>query len=125
MASPTFSSCLNVRSSTAPDFTLRSLVRTTAWPFPGLWCRNSSTVHRLPSSSRVMPFFRSLVETLMVRSSSRCSIGMAGRAVRPGPGSQLHEVAGGTGHGPAAVRRDLHHVLDPHPAQAGHVHARL
>src|SRR6266511_3023050 len=118
MASPTFSSCLKVRSRTAPVFTLRSLVRTTAWPLPGLWCRKSRTVHSWPSSSRVMPFFRSFVETLTDRSFGVRGAGRAGGG--PVRGSQDHEVFGGTGHGPAAVLGDLHHVLDPHPRSEEH-----
>src|SRR5881275_2901005 len=105
MARPTFSSCLNVRSSTAPVFTLRSLVRTTAWPFPGLWCRKSRTVHSSPSSSRVIPFLRSLVETLTARPS------------------QDDELPRRARHHAAAVGRDHHHVLDADAAQARDVHA--
>src|SRR6266511_5234194 len=123
MARPTFSSCLKVRSRTAPVFRLRSLVRTTAWPFPGLWCRKSRTVHSWPSSSRVIPFFRSLVETLTIAPSMLRAAGRTGGG--PVRGSQDHEVPGGPRHGPAAGLRDLHHVLDAHAPQAGDVHARL
>ena len=52
---------LNVRSNTLPFLTLRSLVRTNAPPLPGLTCWNSTTWNSPLSSSRVIPFFRSLV----------------------------------------------------------------
>src|SRR5712691_4552306 len=64
IARPTFTPALNVRSSTAPVFTLRSLVRTKAPPLPGFTCWNSTTWNRVPSRSSVMPFLRSFVETL-------------------------------------------------------------
>ncbi len=61
---PIFTPALNVFSMTAPVFTLRSFVRTNAPPLPGFTCWNSITWNSVPSSSRVIPFFRSFVETL-------------------------------------------------------------
>src|SRR5579862_8726849 len=66
MACSTRSSARNVRSSTAPVRTFLSLVRTKAPPLPGLTCWNSTTLNSPSGRSRVMPFFRSLVETLIV-----------------------------------------------------------
>src|ERR1700744_6362512 len=50
---------------TAPLRTFFSLVRTKAPPLPGLTCWNSTTLNRPSGRSRLMPFFRSLVETAM------------------------------------------------------------
>src|SRR3954453_8257533 len=52
---------LNVLSTTLPDSTFFSVVRTKAPPLPGLTCWNSTTFQSTPSRSSVMPFFRSLV----------------------------------------------------------------
>ncbi len=53
---------LNVLSTTLPDSTCLSLVRTKAGPLPGLTCWNSTTVQSCPSRLSTMPFFRSLVD---------------------------------------------------------------
>src|SRR5918997_2088774 len=53
---------LNVLSTTLPDSTCFSLVRTTVLPLPGLWCWNHTTDHSWPSRSSTMPFFRSFVD---------------------------------------------------------------
>src|SRR5271155_3351597 len=50
---------------TAPVRTFLSLVRTKAPPLPGLTCWNSTTLNSPSGRSRLMPFFRSLVETAM------------------------------------------------------------
>src|ERR1035438_9886705 len=42
-----------------------AFVRTNAPPLPGLTCWNSTTLNRPSGRSRLMPFFRSLVETAM------------------------------------------------------------
>src|SRR3954452_14707340 len=60
-ATSTFTSALNVLSTTLPDSTFLSFVRTTAPPLPGLWCWNQTTDHSWPSRFRTMPFLRSLV----------------------------------------------------------------
>src|SRR6185437_13545756 len=52
---------LNVRSTTLPESTFFSVVRTNAPPLPGLTCWNSTTVHNWPSRLRTRPFLRSLV----------------------------------------------------------------
>src|SRR5919199_845639 len=53
---------LKVLSTTLPDSTCLSLVRTTVLPLPGLWCWNHRTDQSWPSRSSTMPFFRSFVE---------------------------------------------------------------
>src|SRR5262245_41350598 len=93
---------------TAPVFTLRSFVRTKAPPFPGFTCWNSTTWNKTPSSSRVMPFLKSFVETLT--GSFR---------------SELDQLAGGRADDDAAVIVDLHHVLDPHAPDPGQIDAGL
>src|SRR5580704_4257073 len=50
---------------TAPLRTFLSFVRTKAPPLPGFTCWNSTTLNRPSGRSRLMPFFRSLVETAM------------------------------------------------------------
>ena len=45
LAVSTLTPALNVRSTTLPDSTAFSLVRTNAGPLPGLTCWNSTTVH--------------------------------------------------------------------------------
>src|SRR5690349_15756231 len=52
---------LNVLSTTLPDSTALSFVRTNAGPFPGLTCWNSTTDQSWPSMFSTMPFFRSFV----------------------------------------------------------------
>src|ERR1700691_6690911 len=65
IACSTFSSARKVFSTTAFVFTFLSLVRTKAPPLPGFTCWNSTTLNRPSGRSRLMPFFRSLVETAM------------------------------------------------------------
>src|SRR6266571_5781406 len=112
MANPTFTPALKVRSTTAPDFTFRSLVRTNAPPFPGLTCWNSMIWYSVPSRSSVIPRLRSLVLTLMA------PVLLPAR-------SQRHQLLGRRRDDTASVGGDLHHVLDPHPTYAGKVDARL
>src|SRR2546423_14380595 len=52
---------LNVLSTTLPESTFFSVVRTNAPPLPGLTCWNSTTDHSSPSRLRTSPFFRSFV----------------------------------------------------------------
>src|SRR5436305_13526468 len=52
---------LNVRSTTLPDSTFFSVVRTNAPPLPGLTCWNSTMAHSSPSRLRTRPFLRSFV----------------------------------------------------------------
>src|SRR4051812_25335476 len=55
---------LNVLSTTLPERTFLSVVRTNAPPLPGLTCWNSTTAQRAPSRLSTRPFFRSLVEAM-------------------------------------------------------------
>src|SRR6478736_8578520 len=103
IASPTFTPALKVFSTTAPVLTLRSFERTKAPPLPGFTCWNSTTWNKVPSRSRVIPFFRSFVDTLT-----------------RGP-SQLDPVARGDPDDHASILANLHHVLDPDPADPGEV----
>src|ERR1041385_7557742 len=114
MASPTLTPALKVRSITAPVLTFRSFVRTNAPPFPGFTCWNSMTWKRLPSRSRVIPRFRSLVDTLMFSD-----------VLLPAGALQHEELFGGPRDDAAPLRGDHHHVLDPHPAEPSHVHPGL
>src|ERR1700678_3915015 len=62
-ATSTLTPALKVLSTTLPDITFFSLVRTKAGPLPGLTCWNSTTFHSCPSRFSVMPFFRSFVDS--------------------------------------------------------------
>src|SRR6516162_3431120 len=75
IACSSFSSARYVRSMTAPLRTFLSFVRTKAPPLPGLTCWNSTTLNRPSGRSRLMPFFKSLVETAMdvLRESGQCA----------------------------------------------------
>src|SRR5262245_59265041 len=107
IARPIFTPALKVRSITAPVLTLRSFVRTKAPPLPGFTCWNSITWNRVPSRSRVIPFFRSFVETLIGRPS------------------QLDQIAAARADDAASVLGDLDHVLAPNAAEARHVDTRF
>src|SRR6059036_1767194 len=61
LAVSTRTPALNVRSTTLPDRTALSLVRTKAGPLPVLTCWNSTTVHSWPSMLSTRPFLRSFV----------------------------------------------------------------
>src|SRR5688500_2708253 len=61
LAVSTLVPALNVLSTTFPDSTFFSVVRTNAPPLPGLTCWNSTTAHSSPSRLRTRPFLRSLV----------------------------------------------------------------
>src|SRR5579872_3497369 len=100
IACSSFSSARYVRSITAPLRTFLSLVRTNAPPLPGLTCWNSTTLNRPSGRSRLMPFFRSLVETAMdvLRESGQCA---------------------------CAVLGDNQRVLDADPAVPGNIDTRL
>src|SRR5580693_328107 len=95
-----FSSARYVRSITAPLRTFLSLVRTKAPPLPGFTCWNSTTLNSPSGRLRLMPFFRSLVETAM---------------------DVLREV----GQGSAAVLGHHQCVLDTDATLAGEVHTGL
>src|SRR4029077_14350890 len=110
IASGTFSSPRNVRSSTAPPDTFLSLVRTNAPPLPGLTCWNSTTVTR-PSDGRfsAMPFLKSLDEMLKEQSS----------------GDSDDQVLGEAGEGLRAVGGDDQRVLGAHAAHTRDIDAGL
>ena len=59
-----FSPARNVLSTTAPDSSAFSLVRTNAPPLPGLTCWNSTMRQTVPSSSMCMPFLNWFVEIM-------------------------------------------------------------
>src|SRR5215471_5348549 len=61
VATSTLTPSLKVRSTTLPDRTFLSLVRTNAPPLPGLTCWKSTTFQSWPSRFSVMPFLRSFV----------------------------------------------------------------
>src|SRR6266498_2803997 len=117
MARPTLTPALNVRSTTAPVLTFRSFVRTNAPPLPGFTCWNSITWNRVPSSSSVIPFFRSLVETL----TSLLGWWAGMRSARPslGPGGTSHHAGmrslpdRGSGRRPSTVTSTMSSIRTP------------
>src|SRR5215472_5657997 len=80
LATSTLTPALNVRSTTLPDITFFSLVRTNAPPLPGLTCWNSTTLQSWPSMFKVMPFLRSFVVATVVASPADGRV-----PLRPGP----------------------------------------
>src|SRR3954467_10933152 len=112
LAVSTFTPALKVLSTTFPDSTCFSLVRTKAPPLPGLTCWNSTTVHSSPLSSlSTRPFLRSFV----VATSFSCS-----RPVLDDEqllGRQSEELR------PVGARHQR--VLDAHAALARQVDPRL
>src|SRR4051794_36164871 len=109
----TFSPARKVFSTTAPVRTLRSLVRTNAGPLPGFTCWNSTTWTSLPSWSRTMPFFRSLVVVAIGGSSSG---GCPADVCPARSGGHRVGILGGEGEGRAPLVGDDHRVLDAHAA---------
>src|ERR1700704_6484747 len=95
MARPTLTPALKVFSATAAVLRFRNFVRTNAPPFPGFTCWNSITWKSVPSSSRVIPFFSSFVDTLT---------GVSLLA------SQLDQLADRRADDATSVLADLHHV---------------
>src|SRR6476620_240462 len=94
LADSTLVPALKVLSTTLPDSTALSLVRTKAGPLPGLTCWNSTTDHSCPSMLSTMPFLRSFV--LAMRSRVSLSVVVAartGRGCQPSslPGQVLPE----------------------------------
>src|SRR5215468_8645926 len=85
VAVSTFTPALNVLSTTLPDSTFFSVVRTKAPPLPGLTCWKSTTVHSWPSRLSTRPFFRSLVVATM-------SLLLERYEVLAGEGEQLRAV---------------------------------
>src|SRR5262249_45844456 len=125
VATSTLTPALKVRSTTLPDRTFLSLVRTNAPPLPGLTCWKSTTLQSWPSSFSVMPFLRSLVVATCV-----ISPGYRG----PDSGFEDEQLPGGHGLGrgeQVTGRRGCcpgtNHqgVLNPDAAQARQVDTRL
>src|SRR6476660_5099336 len=111
LATSTLTPALKVRSTTLPDRTFFSLVRTKAPPLPGLTCWNSTTVNRPSGRFNAMPFLKSLVETFMAPHSHECAPMSACWNGLPGH-SQYGELLGGVGEDGAAVVGDHDRVLD-------------
>src|SRR5215470_9986087 len=108
LATSTLTPALKVLSTTLPDMTFFSLVRTNAGPLPGLTCWNSTTFQSCPSRFSVMPFFKSFV--------------LATRRLQ----LQDQQFPGGRSQESGSVaRRHDQHVLDPDAAHTGQVDTRL
>src|ERR1700684_4669533 len=99
LATSTLMPALNVLSTTLPDITFFSLVRTKAGPVPGLTCGNSTTFQSCPSRFSVMPFFRSFV-----LATDRLHLRQLQDQQFPGGRSQ---------DSGSVARRHDQHVLDP------------
>src|SRR5919202_500656 len=67
-----FSPARKVRSTTAPEPSAFSFVRTNAPPLPGLTCWNSTMRQTSPSSSMCIPFLNWFVETVSA-TAAECS----------------------------------------------------
>src|SRR6187549_1304749 len=115
IACSTLMPALNVLSITAPLRTLRIFVRTNAPPLPGLTCWNSTTWNRLLSSSRVIPFFRSLTEIC----------GMVLPFVRRSLNRSVERPLGRVGESERTVFGDDEEVLDPESTEADTIEARF
>src|SRR5438105_10072061 len=91
-----FSPARNVRSTTAPDSSAFSFVRTKAPPLPGFTCWNSTIRHTEPSTSMCIPFLNWLVLTVSATAASLVAEldqpGHAGRPVRLRPEQVAHEL---------------------------------
>src|SRR6516225_2254220 len=116
LATSTLTPALKVRSTTLPDRTFLSLVRTKAPPLPGLTCWNSTTFQSWPSRFSVMPFLRSFV---VAGISSGFEDEQLPGGNGPGHGEQ---VTGGRELGPGTNHQG---VLNPYAALAGQVDARF
>src|SRR5918999_1771290 len=105
-----FSPARKVLSTTAPESSAFSFVRTNAPPLPGFTCWNSTMRQAAPSSWMCMPFLNWLVETTSA---------MAAPSLADGDQllSELRQPL-------AAAVRDQHHVLDPDAAAPRQVDAR-
>src|SRR5215470_10250337 len=116
LATSTRTPALNVRSTTLPDNTFFSFVRTKAPPLPGLTCWNSTTLQSAPSMLSVMPFLRSFVV------ATSCLLRTSGTAVPP---SQHEQFLGGRDERFWPGHADHEGVLDPDAALAWQVNPRL
>src|SRR3984885_7538710 len=118
LATSTLMPALKVLSTTLPDITFLSLVRTKAGPLPGFTCWNSTTFQSCPSRFSVMPFFRSFVlatDRLPFITDQQHLLVL-----------QDQQFPGGRSEGSGSVaRRHDQHVLDSDAAQSGQVDTRL
>src|SRR5215471_18568666 len=115
-ATSTRTPALNVRSTTLPDSTFFSLVRTKAPPLPGFTCWNSTTLQSAPSMLSVMPFLRSFVV------ATSCLLHASGTAVPP---LEHQQFLGGRDERFWPGRADHEGVLNPDATLAGQVNPRL
>src|SRR3954471_17981812 len=121
VAVSTFVPALKVRSTTLPDRTFLSLVRTKAGPLPGLTCWNSTTDHSCPSMLSTRPFFRSFVVATSVRLLPLRLPALADKTVG---GLQHQQFLGGNGEQlrtALGLRPDHQRVLDADAAPAGQI----
>src|SRR5689334_4915723 len=87
---------LKVLSTTLPESTCLSLVRTKAPPLPGLTCWNSTTDQSWPLSSlSTMPFLRSFVVATVALTPAYSCQGTKGVWPADPRGSQGEELLGG------------------------------
>src|SRR6478735_3479774 len=122
---------LKVLSTTLPDSTALSLVRTKAGPLPGLTCWNSTTDHSCPSMLSTMPFLRSFV--LAMRSEGSLSVVVLDRVCQPSslPGQMRPEERVdplprvGRGLGLRTDVRQPEHRCQPPRADVGVVEERV
>src|SRR3984885_3994045 len=84
VAVSTFTPALYVLSTTLPESTFFSLVRTKAGPLPGLTCWNSVICHSWPSITRTSPFLKSAVDATRYISYRMTSFSRTG--LLPGSG---------------------------------------
>src|SRR6185437_13208733 len=122
LATSTLTPALNVRSTTLPDITFLSLVRTKAPPLPGLTCWNSTTFQSWPSMFSVMPFLRSFVVATLVASPACARVPLRLGPVGPRPRLKDEQFPGDGGERLSRSRRpgtcaDDERVLDPDAAR--------
>src|SRR2546423_4818323 len=118
LAVSTLIPALKVLSTTLPESTCLSLVRTKAGPLPGLTCWNSTTDHSCPSRLSTRPFFRSFVVATSVSTPAVATAGPGEKTVR---GLQHQQFLGGNGEQLRAalgLRPDHQRVLDADAAPA-------
>src|SRR5438132_7765385 len=115
---------------TAPVRTFFSFVRTNAPPLPGLTCWNSTTENRPSGRSRLIPFFKSFVLTLIRWPRSGPPMGLDSvaatrpanrRASCPSAPSSNDQFLREVGDRPAPGLGDDHGVLDANASKLGEV----
>src|SRR6478609_4344723 len=125
VAVSTLTPALNVLSTTLPDSTFFSVVRTNAGPLPGLTCWNSVMVQSWPSRLSTRPFLKSLVEAMIRMYCPSVSCHVDPGAARPAAGSERQEFLGGQREDLVPVRANHSAVLDAYAAPARQVDPRL